>query len=43
MGLHSTHFVPDLCSCVKGVYDAYVENAGIINTVLLLVQKYNMS
>ena len=39
----STHFVPDLRSCILCVYDANVDNAKIINTVMLLVKMYIMN
>ena len=34
----NTHFVPDLRSCIPGVYDENVDNVKIINTVMLLVK-----
>ena len=39
----STHFVPDLRSCIIGVYDENVDNMRIINTVMLLVKMYIMN
>ena len=38
-----THFVPDLRSCILGVYDENVDNIKIINTVMLLVKMYVMN
>ena len=39
----NTHFVPDLRSCILGVYDENVDNVKIINTVMLLVKMYIMN
>ena len=39
----NTHFVPDLRSCILGVYDENVHNVKIINTVMLLVKMYIMN
>ena len=39
----STHFVPDLRSCILGFYDENVDNVKIINTVMLLVEMYIMN
>ena len=38
----STHFVPDLRSCILGVYDENVDNVKVINTVMLLLKMYIM-
>ena len=38
----NTHFVPDLRSCLLGVYDENVDSV-IINTVILLVKMYIMN
>ena len=39
----NTHFVPDLRSCILGVYDENVDNVKILNTVMLLVKMYIMN
>ena len=42
----NTHFVPDLRSCILGVYNDNVDNVDnvkIINTVMLLVKMYIMN
>ena len=41
--MRGARFVPDLCSCFLGVYDATVDNAKIINTVTLLVKMNKMN
>ena len=36
----NTQFIPDLRSCILGVYDENVDNVKIINTVMLPVKLY---
>ena len=37
-----TQFVPELRSCILGVYDSNIDNSRIINTVMLLVKMFIM-
>ena len=37
-----TQFVPELSSCILGVYDTNIDNSRIINTVMLLVKMFIM-
>ena len=37
-----TQFVPELSSCMLGVYDTNTDNSRIINTVMLLVKMFIM-